>query len=112
MADLAVTDRGALPAIRLVPGNADGREPLPELARGSTGKLIGDRGHISSQRFRVLWEWGLCVVTKIRENMHSKPMTTHPIDLHHRCGLYPAPQPRQYHSQRPGRLGGLYPSTL
>ena len=41
-------------AFRITPGNVDDREPVPELTQGLTGKLIGDRGYISSQLFHVL----------------------------------------------------------
>jgi hypothetical protein len=71
---LVVNDRGELLAFRITPGNVDDREPVPELARGLTGKLIGDRGYISSQLFHVLWERGLHLVTKIRKNMRNKLM--------------------------------------
>jgi len=71
---LVVNDRGELLAFRITPGNVDDREPVPELTQGLTGKLIGDRGYISSQLFHVLWERGLHLVTKIRKNMHNKLM--------------------------------------
>ena len=71
---LVVNDRGELLAFRITPGNVDDREPVPELTQGLTGKLIGDRGYISSQLFHVLWERGLHWVTKIRKNMHNKLM--------------------------------------
>ncbi|MDG4560895.1 MAG: IS982 family transposase [Candidatus Competibacter sp.] len=71
---LVVNDQGELLAFQITPGNADDREPVPELTRGLTGKLIGDRGYISSQLFHVLWERGLHLVTKIRRNMHNKLM--------------------------------------
>ncbi|MBK8534090.1 MAG: IS982 family transposase [Candidatus Competibacteraceae bacterium] len=71
---LVVNDRGELLAFRITLGNVDNREPVPELTQGLTGKLIGDRGYISSQLFHVLWERGLHRVNKIRKNMHNKLM--------------------------------------
>jgi hypothetical protein len=71
---LVVNDRGELLAFRITPGNVDDREPVPELTQGLTGKLIGDRGYISSQLFHIRWERGLHLVTKIRKNMHNKLM--------------------------------------
>lgn len=71
---LVVNDCGELLAFRITPGNVDDREPVPELTQGLTGKLIGDRGYISSQLFHVLWERGLQLVTKIRKNMQNKLM--------------------------------------
>lgn len=71
---LVVNDRGELLAFRITPGNVDDREPVSELTQGLTGKLIGDRGYISSKLFQALWERGLQLVTKIRKNMHNKLM--------------------------------------
>ena len=71
---LVVNERGELLAFRLTPGNVDDRQPVPELTQGLTGKLVGDRGYISQQLFKVLWERGLHLVTKIRKNMHNKLM--------------------------------------
>ena len=71
---LVVNDQGELLAFRITPSNADDREPVPELTRGLTGKLIGDRGYISHRLFHELWERGLQLVTKIRKNMRNKLM--------------------------------------
>lgn len=71
---LVVNDRGELLAFRITPGNVDDREPVPELTQGLTGKLIGDRGYISQKLFHELWERGLQLITKIRQNMHNKLM--------------------------------------
>jgi len=71
---LVVNDRGELLAFRITPGPVDDWEPVPELTQGLTGKLIGDRGYISSKLFHVLWERGLHWVTKIQRNMHNKLM--------------------------------------
>ena len=71
---LVVNDRGELLAFRITPGNVDDREPVPGLTAGLAGKLIGDRGYISSQLFHVLWKQGLHLITKIPKNMHNKLM--------------------------------------
>ena len=39
-----------------------------------TGKLVGDRGYLSQQLFKALWDRGLQLITKIRKNMHNKLM--------------------------------------
>lgn len=44
------------------------------MTRGLTGRLIGDRGYISQQLFKVLWGLGLRLITKIRKNRHNKLM--------------------------------------
>jgi hypothetical protein len=45
---------------------------VDELTQSLTGKLIGNRGYIFQQLFKVLWDHGLQLITKIRENMHNK----------------------------------------
>ena len=71
---LVVNDRGELLAFQITPGNVDDRRPVPELTQGLTGKLVGDRGYLSQQLFKVLWDRGLPLITKIRKNMHNKLM--------------------------------------
>ena len=71
---LVVNDGGELLAFRITPGHVDDRQPLPELTQGLTGKLFGDRGYLSQQLFRTLWDQGLQLITKVRRNMHNKLM--------------------------------------
>lgn len=71
---LVVNDRGELLAFQITPGNVDDRRPVDELTQGLTGKLVGDRGYISQQLFKVLWDRGLQLITKLRKNMHNKLM--------------------------------------
>ncbi len=69
-----VDDRGERLAFQITPGNVDDRRPVPELTQGLTGKLVGDRDYISQQLFKVLWDRGLQLITKIRKNMRNKLM--------------------------------------
>ena len=69
---LVINDCGELLAVRLTPGNADDREPVPALAQRLRGKLFGDKGYISSALFSQLWDQGVQLVTQIRRNMHNK----------------------------------------
>ncbi len=71
---LVVNDQGELLAFQITPGNVDDRRPVDELTQGLTGQLVGDRGYISQQLFKTLWDRGLHLVTKIRKNMHNKLM--------------------------------------
>lgn len=43
---LVANDEGELLACRLTPGNVDDRRPLPQMAQGLFGKLIGDTGSL------------------------------------------------------------------
>jgi hypothetical protein len=71
---LVVNERGELLAFQITPGNVDDRRPVDELTQSLTGKLVGDRGYISQQLFKALWERGLQLITKLRKNMHNKLM--------------------------------------
>lgn len=69
---LIINERGELLAFRLTPGNVDDRRPVPELTRGLTGKLFGDKGYLSKRLFQTLFEEGLQLITPIRKNMHNR----------------------------------------
>ena len=61
-------------AFKITKGNVDDREPVPALAKGLVGKLIGDKGYISNNLFIELWNDGLQLITKIKKNMKNKLM--------------------------------------
>jgi hypothetical protein len=71
---LVVNDRGELLAFQLTPGNVDDRQPVPQLVRGLSGKLFGDKGYLSQKLFTTLLEQNLQLVTKLRRNMKNKLM--------------------------------------
>jgi len=69
---LIVNDQGELLAFHLTPGNVDDRRPVPKLAKGLFGKLIGDRGYISKTLQEVLSEQNLQLITKLKKNMKNR----------------------------------------
>jgi hypothetical protein len=69
---LVTNDRGELLALRLTPGNADDRRPVPELVRGLFGKLFGDRGYVSQALFEALFDDGLQLVTRLKTTMKNR----------------------------------------
>jgi hypothetical protein len=71
---LVINERGELLGVVLTPGNVDDRQPLGTLARRLTGKLFGDKGYISAEWFRRLWEQGVQLITTIRANMTNRLM--------------------------------------
>lgn len=71
---LIVNDRGELLAVKFTAGNTDDRKPVPDMADGLAGKLIGDKGYISQPLFNQLWEQGLQLITRIKKNMKNKLM--------------------------------------
>jgi hypothetical protein len=71
---LIINECGELLAVQLTPGNTDDREPVPHLARKMFGKLFGDKGYISAELFRSLWERGVQLITSVRHNMKNALM--------------------------------------
>ncbi len=71
---IVINDKGELMAFKITKGNVDDREPVPALAKGLVGKLIGDKGYVSSNLFLELWNDGLQLITKIKKNMKNKLM--------------------------------------
>jgi hypothetical protein len=71
---LAVHDRGDLLACCLTPGNVDDRTPVAQLVKRLRGKLFGDRGYISAPLSQLLFEHGLHLSTKLRNNMKNRLM--------------------------------------
>ena len=65
---------GELLACRLTPGNVDDRVPVPNMVKGISGKLFGDRGYISKTLFTKLFEQGIQLITKLKSNMKNRLM--------------------------------------
>lgn len=68
---LVINDEGDMLACRLTPANVDDRHPVPELAQGLFGKLIGDKGYLSQDLVARLLRQGVELLTPIRK--HMKP---------------------------------------
>ncbi len=70
---LVVNDQGELLAFCLTPGNVDDRHPVPKLAKGLLGKLVGDKGYLSQPLAQqLLVTQGLHLITKLRKKMHNR----------------------------------------
>lgn len=69
---LIVTDEGSLLACRLTSGNVDDRRPVPQLAQGLFGKLIGDKGYLSQDLVARLLQQGVDLLTPLRKNMKQR----------------------------------------
>lgn len=69
---LIVNHRGEILAYMLTSGNVDDRAPVSNLCKNLFGKLFGDRGYISSNLFKELYEKGIQMITKLRANMKNK----------------------------------------
>jgi len=62
-------------AVKLTPGNVSDAVPVPSLVKGLTGKLFGDKGYIGKKLADMLLRQGLALMTRVRKNMKSLPMT-------------------------------------
>ena len=69
---VVMNNRGELTAIKITPGNADDRAPLPDMVAGLKGKLLADKGYISKKLFDKLWAQSLHLITGIRRNMRQR----------------------------------------
>jgi len=71
---LVVNDQGEIVSFYLTPGNVDDRKPVPKLTEKLFGKLFADRGYISKDLFKALFERGIQLITPIRKNMKNRLM--------------------------------------
>lgn len=71
---LIVNEHGQLVSFFITPGNTPDNniESVTKLARTMHGKLFGDRGYISKDLFKALWEQGVKLITGIKKNMKNK----------------------------------------
>jgi len=46
---IVINECGELLDFKLTPGNTDDIKPVPEMVRGLSGKIFGDRGYISQK---------------------------------------------------------------
>jgi hypothetical protein len=71
---IIVNDRGELLAVKLTPGNIadNNRLVVQGLAKGLQGRLFADKGYISQDLFKALWQQGLRLVTNVRKNMKNR----------------------------------------
>jgi transposase len=63
---------GEILACRLTPANVDDRRPVPHLAQGLFGKLIGDKGYLSQDLVALLLRQGVELLTPLRKNMKPR----------------------------------------
>lgn len=63
--------KGDIVRLTITPGNVNDRKPVPHMAKGLIGKLIGDKGYLSKSLFQNLFSQGITLITKIRKNMKN-----------------------------------------
>ena len=69
---LIVNDQGELLAYTLTPGNIDDRRPVPQMAHGLFGTLLGDKGYLSQALGATLLQQGVELLTPIKRTMKQR----------------------------------------
>lgn len=72
---LIINDKGEILAFQLTPGNVSDVSLVETLSKGIVGKLFGDKGYISAELAKKLFERGLQLFTTIKSNMKQKLMS-------------------------------------
>ncbi len=69
-----INHKGQIMALKITPGNTADSTVLDEITRHLRGKVYADKGYISREVFRKLWQRGLHLITGIRRNMRTHLM--------------------------------------
>lgn len=72
---LVVDDCGNIISFSITPGNTDDRAPVHTLLKQVTGKVFGDRGHLSKKLQGSLAEQGVELITTLKKNMKKVTRT-------------------------------------
>jgi len=72
---LIINDKGEILAFQLTSGNVSDVSMVETLSKGLLGKLFGDKGYISAEIGKKLFERGLRLFTTIKSNMKQKLMS-------------------------------------
>jgi hypothetical protein len=68
---MVINHKGSIMAVKITPGNIDERTILDEMTRHLKGNLFADKGFISGDLFKQLYQRGLKLITGIRSNMKN-----------------------------------------
>lgn len=68
---LVINHKGSIVAVKITPGNVDERTVLDEMTRHLRGSLFADKGYISQNFFKILYQRGLKLITGIKRNMKN-----------------------------------------
>lgn len=71
---LVINDRGEILAFQLTQGNVADVSMVETLTKGIIGKLFGDKGYISAEIAKNLFQRGLRLFTSLRDKMKQKLM--------------------------------------
>ena len=68
---MVINHKGSIVAVKITPGNVDERTVLDEMTRHLKGNLFADKGYISQNLFKTLYQRGLKLITGIKRNMKN-----------------------------------------
>lgn len=68
---ITINNKGEIMAIKFTAGNISDLSVLDDITKNLRGKVFGDRGFISKEIFKRLWNRGLQLITGIRRNMKN-----------------------------------------
>jgi hypothetical protein len=71
---VVINHKGEIMAVKITSGNIADSTVLEEIPRHLRGKIYADKGYISREVFRKLWQRGLHLITGIRRNMRNHLM--------------------------------------
>jgi len=73
---IVINHKGQIMAVKITRGNVDDREPLDRITDNLQGVIVLDKGYISKELFRKLYERGLKMIVGIRKGMKNILMNT------------------------------------
>lgn len=68
---MVINHKGSIMAVKITPGNVDERTVLDAMTQHLKGNLFADKGFISGNLFKELYQRGLKLITGIRSNMKN-----------------------------------------
>ena len=73
---LVINEFGGIVGFHITPGNVSDNNlsVVKKITKKISGKLFGDKGYLSDKLFKMLYEKGIHLITKIRKNMKNKLM--------------------------------------
>jgi hypothetical protein len=71
---LIINHKGSIVAVKITPGNVDERTVLELISQNLKGNLFADKGFISKELFKKLYQRGLKLITGIKRNMKNHLM--------------------------------------
>ncbi len=71
---LVINHKGSIVAVKITSGNVDERTVLDEMTGHLKGNLFADKGYISQNLFKILYQRGLKLITGIKRNRKNHLM--------------------------------------